>query len=79
MQPSTMYCGMYILPGKDDLLKIKAWEKLSNNIQRFLVHFVASLKEYCEQSEVKSKVCNFAMCNPFFSTIHKKYFPYQAL
>jgi hypothetical protein len=38
-----MYGEMYILPGKDDLLKIKAWEKLSNNIQRFLVvHFVAT-------------------------------------
>jgi len=71
---------MYILPGKDDLLNIKGWEKLSNNIQRFLVvHFVATLKEHCDQSEVKSKVCNFTMCNPFFSSIHIKYFPYQAL
>jgi hypothetical protein len=69
MQPSTMYAG------KDDLLKIKAWKKLSNNIQRFLVHFVATLKEHCEQSEVTSKVCNFAMCNPFFSSIHTKKFP----
>jgi hypothetical protein len=75
MQPSTMDREMYILPGKDDLLNIKGWEKLSNNIQRFLVvHFVATLKEHCERSEVKSKVCNFVMCNPFFSSIHKKYF-----
>jgi len=56
MQPSTMYREMYILPGKDDLLKIKAWGKLSNNIQRFLVvHFVATLKEHCEQSEIGEK------------------------